>query len=88
MAESNALLESQIKNRRTNGAALGYKSQISGHGHLGRKTGVEVCAGPDDAHAVRPHDTKPAAMGYPLNLCFYLSTLFSYIISEVRIFFL
>ena len=42
MTESDALLESQIKNRLTNGAALGYKSQISGHGHLGRKAGVEV----------------------------------------------
>ena len=75
MAESDALLESQIKNRRTNSTALGYKGQISGHRHLGRKTGVEVRTGPNDAQAVRPHDTKPAGMSYPLNLFFYLSAL-------------
>jgi hypothetical protein len=68
MAEADALLQRQIENRRADGAALGYKGQIPGHGHLGGKAGVEVRSRPNNAHAVRSHDTKPAAIGDVPNL--------------------
>jgi hypothetical protein len=84
MAESDAIPQGQIKVRRTDGAALGYKRQVSGYGHTGGETGVEVCTGKNKAHAVRSYDTKLAGMSYPPNIFLYLQTPFTDLLSPGR----
>ena len=77
MAETDALLHAEIEDGSTNSSALRDKGQIPCCRHPGGEAGVKVSAGPNDAEAVRAHDTKPAGIGRGADLLLDLFACFA-----------